>query len=468
LEAKKQQRQSGLEVPSEFSEFAQLCRIRSGTKIIPFELFPWQQELSFIADKYSCVTLKCRQTGATELFAAKMLHRACLSSAYAGAVLSMGGKETSKVAKRVRRMPSQVPGFRFAGNAVTQLEVAGGGSISFMPSTDNAVRSIESVHDLLFDEAGFVPNIEEIYSSATPAQEMVGSDARTWVVSTIPPSGKLCWFWELFDGANGDVDVDRAIARAQEGLEPFQWWLDENGWAKVIVHWKAHPIYSQIPDYLGKIKREKKLTEEKLQREYNLGLPELGGLLFQSNLIEKLAVGQWKKPIAKHKYLAGIDPNFGGDDYFVLLVWDVTQKPFELVKQFRANNTSSTYNQAMVKVILNQYQPIITAVEKNSGGTIVLENLARDCPSLRFESVVTSAVSKKINTDRLALALEAQDVVYPPDWEGCAKHKDDSGNLVDGEMYRFSASERRATKGHDDTILAWSVAFAFLDEVLKG
>ncbi len=468
LEAKKQQRQSGLEVPSEFSEFAQLCRIRSGTKIIPFELFPWQQELSFIADKFSCVTVKCRQTGATELFAAKMLHRACLSSAYAGAVLSMGGKETSKVAKRVRRMPSQVPNFRFASNAVTQLEVAGGGSISFMPSTDNAVRSIESVHDLLFDEAGFVPNIEEIYSSATPAQEMVGSDARTWVVSTIPPSGKLCWFWELLGGANGDVDVDRAIARAQEGLEPFQWWLDENGWAKVIVHWKAHPIYSQIPDYLGKIKREKKLTEEKLQREYNLGLPELGGLLFQSNLIEKLAVGQWKKPIAKHKYLAGIDPNFGGDDYFVLLVWDVTQKPFELVKQYRASNTSSTYNQAMVKVILNQYQPIITAVEKNSGGTIVLENLARDCPSLRFEAVVTSAVTKKINTDRLALALEAQDVVYPPDWEGCVKHKDDSGNLVDGEMYRFSASERRATKGHDDTILAWAVAFAFLDEVLKG
>jgi hypothetical protein len=380
----------------------------------------------------------------------------------------MGGKETSKVAKRVRRMPSQVPNFRFASNAVTQLEVAGGGSISFMPSTDNAVRSIESVHDLLFDEAGFVPNIEEIYSSATPAQEMVGSDARTWVVSTIPPSGKLCWFWELLGGANGDVDVDRAIARAQEGLEPFQWWLDENGWAKVIVHWKAHPIYSQIPDYLGKIKREKKLTEEKLQREYNLGLPELGGLLFQSNLIEKLAVGQWKKPIAKHKYLAGIDPNFGGDDYFVLLVWDVTQKPFELVKQYRASNTSSTYNQAMVKVILNQYQPIITAVEKNSGGTIVLENLARDCPSLRFEAVVTSAVTKKINTDRLALALEAQDVVYPPDWEGCVKHKDDSGNLVDGEMYRFSASERRATKGHDDTILAWAVAFAFLDEVLKG
>ena len=337
-----------------------------------------------------------------------------------------------------------------------------------MPSTDNAVRSIESVHDLLFDEAGFVPNIEEIYSSATPAQEMVGEDARTWVVSTVPPTGKLSWFWEMFDGANGDVDVDRAIARAQEGLEPFRWWVDQNGWAKVVVHWKAHPIYSQIPDYLTKVKREKKLTEEKLQREYNLGLPELGGLLFQSNLIEKLATGQWKKPIFRHKYLAGIDPNFGGDDYFVLLIWDITAKPYELVKQYRSSKASNTYNQMMAKAILNQYQPSITAIEKNSGGIVILENLVRDCSNLRFESVTTSTVSKKINTDRLALVLESQDVIYPPDWEGCSKHQDDSGNLVDGEMYRFSASERKANKGHhDDTIMAWAVAFAYLDEALK-
>ena len=86
---------------------------------------------------------------------------------------------------------------------------------------------------------------------------------------------------------------------------------------------------------------------------------------------------------------------------------------------------------------------------------------------MRFESVITSAVSKKVNTDRLALAHESQDVIYPSDWEGCSKHKDDSGNLVDGEMYRFSGSERRANKGCDDTIMAWAVAFAYLDEALK-
>jgi hypothetical protein len=225
-----------LEVPQNFKQFAQLCRIRSGSEIVPFELWDWQEELSSVADRFNVCCFKTRQVGCTEFFAAKMLHKACLSPAYSAAVLSLGGKETSKIAKRVRRMPSQIPGFSFSGNAVTLLEVKNGGFLTFCPSTDNAVRSIESVHDLLFDEAAFVPNIEEIYSSATPAQEMVGERARSWVISTMSQRGKLSWFWaDMFDSANGNVDVERAIARAQEGIEPFQWWLDENGWAKVIM-----------------------------------------------------------------------------------------------------------------------------------------------------------------------------------------------------------------------------------------
>ncbi len=134
-----QTRSQRLEVPSDFKEFAQLCRIRSGSHIIPFELYDWQEELSEVADKYrGLVCYKTRQLGITEFFSCKMLHKACLNRAYAGAVLSMGGKQTTQIAKRVRRMPGSIPGFKFAGNAVTQLEVAGGGSIAFCPSTDIA------------------------------------------------------------------------------------------------------------------------------------------------------------------------------------------------------------------------------------------------------------------------------------------------------------------------------------------
>jgi hypothetical protein len=107
-----QAQSQGLEVPSDFREFARLCRIRSGANIIPFELYDWQEELSEVADKHvGLICAKTRQLGVTEFFACKMLHKACLNAAYSGAVLSMGGKETSKVAKRVRRMPGSIPGF---------------------------------------------------------------------------------------------------------------------------------------------------------------------------------------------------------------------------------------------------------------------------------------------------------------------------------------------------------------------
>ncbi len=115
----------GLEVPTDFKEFTQLCRVRSGSAIVPFELWDWQEELAKIADTYKVVVGKTRQLGVTELFACKMLHKACLSPAYSGAVLSLGGKETSKVAKRVRRMPSAIEGFKFTTNAVTELQIAG-------------------------------------------------------------------------------------------------------------------------------------------------------------------------------------------------------------------------------------------------------------------------------------------------------------------------------------------------------
>lgn len=468
-EKKDKGHQRRLEVPSKFRDFAKLCRIRSGTQIIPFTLYEWQEKLSDLLDLHKkAVIFKTRQLGVTELLACKMLHRACLNRAYAAAVLSLGGEETGEVARRVREMPSRVQNFGFESEAITNLQVEGGGFIKFRPSTNNAVRSLPSIQTLLFDEAAFVGNQSEIYAGAAPSQEMVGDQAETWVVSTMSPSGKLCWFWsDMFGANNGNVDVEEKLKNARAGIEPFSYWIDSAGWLKVIIHWRCHPIYSQIPNYLEKTKREKKLTQDKLDREYDLGIPESGGLFFKPNLILQLAKGSWADYDPIKKYLAGIDPNFGGDDYFCLQIWEISQKPYKLVRQFRKNKSSNTYNIAMSAALLKQYRPIITAVESNSGGAVVLENLITFCPNLRIEKVVTTNRTKEVNTDRLAYLMESQDLIYPPDWEACAKHPDESGDLVDGEFYQFSALERRALRGHDDTIMTAAAAFAWLEEALK-
>jgi hypothetical protein len=117
--------------------------------------------------------------------------------------------------------------------------------------------------------------------------------------------------------------------------------------------------------------------------------------------------------------------------------------------------------------ILQQYNPVITAVEDNSGGAVILENLMSRCPHLRIEKVTTTGKSKIVNTDRVAYLLENQEIIYPSDWEGCANHEDESGNILKGELYQFSALERKALKGHDDTVMSAATAFAWLEEALK-
>jgi hypothetical protein len=280
--------------------------------------------------------------------------------------------------------------------------------------------------------------------------------------------GKLSWFWaDMFDNANGNVDVERAIARAREGIEPFQWWLDDNGWAKVVMHWKAHPIYSQIPNYLAKVKKEKKIPEDKLQREYNLCLPAMGGSLFDMGIVLELAIGNWiKEPISGRYYLAGIDPNFGGKDYFNLLIFDITEKPYSLVFQYRNNRASTTQNSDQSAVILNRFKPVISVIEGNSGGKIIHERLIVSCPSLLIESVWQSANSKVVHTDRLALAVESREVTFPPDWEGCSSWLDDEGMQHPSEMSQFSALDRKALSGSDDAIMSWAAAFSYLREAL--
>ena len=167
-------------------------------------------------------------------------------------------------------MPAKIEGLKFTTKSKTEVQPEGCGKIWFRPSTDNAARSLESVSDILIDEHSFIDNADELYASAAPTQEAVGDEARTIIASTMSESGKLSAFWQMF-AADNPCDAEDMVERVKDGREePFTYWIDNAGWAKVLIHWKAHPIYSSIPDFLEKTKREKKLSQSKLEREYNL------------------------------------------------------------------------------------------------------------------------------------------------------------------------------------------------------
>jgi hypothetical protein len=443
-------------IPQRWEAFAPLTSIRSGTQMIPFNPYPYQVSISDLIDANRGVVItKTRQTGMTEFVANKFLHKACLYPTYFAAVFSKGQDDTANIARRVRLMAAsaRIP---LSSNNVKDIQVAGGGRIVFRTASPNSGRGLESVWDILYDESGFVSGIEDIYGAATPAQSIPESqgNARTILVST-PPEVKEGMYYDFFTGNNGDIDaLDLCRKVKDQELPPFHAWVDEQGWGKAIIHWRAHPIYGARPNYLQEIKDAQRITETQLQREFNLSFDSATtGVLFEMTVAKAMAYGLWQAPKKGRRYLMGIDPNFGGKDNFVAQVWDCTESPVALVSEYaEADRTIETSVESVARLI-EDYGPEIVAVESNSGGRIVLEQLIRLSPSVRIEGVTTTSASKKVNTDRIALAIESREVTYPADWQGL------------NEMMHFGLMERAALSGKDDRVMAMAAAWVFFHEL---
>lgn len=457
-----------------FVKFAEQCYIRSGKRLIPFApLFAYQVELARLAFTYpGIVVVKDRQLGVTELFICWMLERARSNPAYAGCVFSLTEKDAFKVSNRVKRMPSKIPGFGWSVDSMGIRQPLDGGEMNFRPATENATRGLESIWDLMFDEAGFLKNnlISEMYAASTPSQEMVGDEAKSFIVSTIPSDGVDTWFWEQFEGSAPEgVEPEKMLEIAKSGkylnmtrggdriapIPGFVAWEDEGGWAKVVISHKAHPIYGSDPNYLPNQKKKKKLTDEQLNREFNLTLPKSGASLFNIDAVEKYATGAWEEPKFEGIYLAGLDPNMGGDDEWYLTIWRIDCYPYHLVAKWNKNNELPGYCRKESLKLLDRYKPILTVVEKNNGGLSQAEDIAAERPRLAVELVTTTGVSKIVNTDRAANFISDGDLRYPPDWEGIR------------QMKRFDRRLREGVREKDDAVMSMTIALAQLELALS-
>lgn len=177
--------------------------------------------------------------------------------------------------------------------------------------------------------------------------------------------------------------------------------------------------------------------------------------LFDLAAVERQAIGNWTEPQRKHFYLAMIDPNQGGSDDWDFQIWDITTHPLQLVAQWHENNRLPTYCRAECLKLLDKYdrvgKVVMLVIEKNNGGLSQAESFIEARPKMRVEVVNTSATSKIINTDRITLAVNDGDAVYPADWHGIK------------QMRKFSKTLRKAIDGEkDDAVMSWAVGFGML------
>jgi hypothetical protein len=432
-------------IPDNWAEFARLTKIRSGTKVISFNPYFYQEKLvDAVLNNYGTVVAKGRQLGCTETISSVMLWRACREPGFLGVVLSKGQADTANIAKRIRMMADSNPELiELATKNLTDLRIVGGGRILFRPATPNGVRGLESVSMLLFDEVAFIPSIDLLYTAALPATEMCGPDARIVLMST--PYGQSGFFYERLISGNGGRDLMEEADRCRaEGSNGYREWIDENGWAKVLLHWRAHPIYSSDPHYIETIMKRKQLTETTARQEYDLHFTADDFQVFPPEAVKNCIRGSWEGPVSGAGYFIGVDSSTIGGDYTVAIVGKYEKGEVQVVQMYRERKRTVEYSLEAIGKLIEEYQPLIVGVERNGVGQVFVEQLSKKHKNIKIESIATTRESKHEMITRLLWSLEEGLVGYP------------TSPIVDELLvYARDGEKYSAPSGyHDDTVMA--------------
>jgi Terminase RNaseH-like domain/Terminase large subunit, T4likevirus-type, N-terminal len=456
-------------LPNNWPDFARLCDIRSGDGVIKFDPYPFQcQVVASIEQSKTTICAKGRQLGLTESVSNYFLWKACTKPGYLAVIFSRTQSDTSNIAKRLRRMVESLGDYVTpVTDSLTDLELSSGGRILFRNSTAFGSRGLESVSDILFDEASFIDDIEEIFKSAIPTTSMLGDKARIVVLST--PNGQAGWYFDKLNSNNGAVDLlqlceDVRTAKA----EPVQIWRDSKGWNKILIHWKAHPIYGVQDDYLERAAESTGLPEADVRQEYDLSFTDSEEGVFSPILVRSATIldSLEKSPVDTCSYFMGIDSASGGDDYTVGIVikWDREKQEYSMVDMYRKRKQSKESDIFHLAEMIEKYSPLAIGVETNSIGAIYLEQLKQAVSGASLKGVTTTQESKVVGAGRINMLLEKGKLLLP------------RSNPITEELLSFKRKGKKleAMAGkHDDIVMALSFAlevspFLFKKTAFKG
>lgn len=400
-------------IPNNWCDFVRLLKIRSGNKIVNFEPYEYQILLNEAIDNhYATIVCKSRQLGVTQMVASKFLHKAIQNQAYTALILSKTQDDTSKIAHRVREMLNSLTEYCLTENDnLTTIKISGGGQIFFRNSKIDSCRGIDSVSDVLFDEASFVPEIEHLFSAVIPCLEMVGDEARIVILST--PNTQVDWYFNQLNSNNpSGHNLLEITDKIRNGTLPSTYFFTDNSqWCKFFIHWKSHPIYGKKENYLEDLAQKKKLPIEKVYQEYDLSFSSSLEMVFSPELIRQQCTLEYETEYdEKSDYYLGIDTSTTGNDYFVatLIKHQTIKDEYSLVAMYRKRKETSDYHTFKLCEIIDKYSPNI-AIETTGGvGTLYLEKLESIYQNHNFVNVKTTGDSKPMMIEKLKLSLESK------------------------------------------------------------
>ncbi len=449
------------QIPDNWSDFVALTTIRSGGSMKRFDPYFYQKLLSNLMDEYNnIVCVKSRQLGVTQIILSKFLHRACTNPAYSAMAFMRNGDDASAISRRAKQMIGCLSDYVVEEIAnVGYRKFKGLGEIYFKNSSREGSRSYDSVLDFLFDEAAFVEHIEQIYASSSPSGALAGDSITKLIVST--PSAKSGWYWNKLNADNGDIDIEQLCKDVADGkvykeIPGLYWFVDNANTVKLIIHWKAHPVYGRMENYLEYRMQRDGTDWETVLREYDLRFIDSAVSVFSADIVRLGATGSYEKERDLNAYYyLGIDTSTTGNDYCVCLVLKELDGKYSVAHIYRKRQETSQFHMYQIGLLIDEYEPETIGIEVTGGtGQIYLEQLSKQHKRYSFEAIRTTGDSKPAMISSIQLVLEQEVLKFPQ-----------NSPLTD-ELLSFRRQDKKleAPLGkHDDCVMALAFALAVSD-----
>jgi hypothetical protein len=244
---------------------------------IPFHLFPFQEKTltQFAANRFN-VVLKSRQTGISTLSAGYALWKMIFNSDFNVLVIATKQDVAKNLVTKVRVMHELLPTWLKNGSMEDNklsLRLTNGSQIKAIASSPDAGRS-EALSLLIFDEAAFIDDIDEIWVAAQSTLSTGGS-----CIALSTPNGVGNWFHQTWLGA-------------EESRNPFN---------TIRLHWTVHPERDQK----WRDEQEKLLGAKKAAQECDCDFVSSGETVIEPETLMFFKETYIQEPIEK----GGFDGN---------------------------------------------------------------------------------------------------------------------------------------------------------------
>ena len=350
------------------------CMIQHPVKgKIPFHLFPFQEKtLTEFKNHRFNIVLKSRQTGISTLSAGYALWSMLFNTDFNVLVIATKQEVAKNLVTKVRVMyellPSWLKGGALEDNKLS-LKLQNGSQIKAIASSPDAGRS-EALSLLIFDEAAFIDDIDEIWKAA---QSTLSTGGACIALST--PNGVGNWFHQTWSDAESSIN-------------PFN---------TIRLHWTVHPERDQTwrdeqERLLGKKGAAQECDCDFISSGDNVIDPELLMFYKETYVQEPIIKGgidgnywRWEYPNTNASYMVIADVARGdGADYSTCHVMDIINAT--QVAEYKGKMDTKDFGNFLVSVATEYNDALLVIENANIGWATIQQVIDRGYKNLFYMS----------------------------------------------------------------------------------